>query len=159
MKPLFLFCALALAGPPALASPIERFDTETETVVKVTPEEHERIVDADLADVLMQAASEQVFDEDGDPVGFRLFEIDKGSPYDLAGLRDGDVVTHVNDVALQTPELAVQMLRAVQSEESFTYTLRRPWAHCAYGQQRYGRSPCPSPMRYSKLRFRVVIQT
>lgn len=78
-----------------------------------------------LVAVMNQAASEAVYDKAGHMSGFRLFEIDKGSVYDLVGLKDGDIVTHIDDEPLVSPERAVDLLRYVKGEPSFSYTVKR----------------------------------
>lgn len=70
-----------------------------------------------LLAVLNQACSEKV---EG---GYRLFEIDKGSAFDLAGFRNGDVVTSIDGVELSNPLTAMRMLVKIKDAEKFDYTV------------------------------------
>lgn len=69
-----------------------------------------------LVSVLNQACSEKV------DQGYRIFEIDKGSAFDLAGFKDNDIVTSIDGVELTSPFTALKMLLRIKESDSFSYT-------------------------------------
>lgn len=93
--------------------------------IEITRSAHDDIVDASLIKILYQAASEPVFDFNGDQVGYRLSEIEPDSVYITAGLIDGDIVTAIDDIPLLDPKTAVEILRYVKTEPLFTYKVLR----------------------------------
>lgn len=62
--------------------------------------------------------------EDGAMVGIELSKIKEGSFYEKAGLRDGDIVTNLNGVAIDNPSASKQVLEALTSDETITYQVR-----------------------------------
>lgn len=102
--------------------------------ILISEQARDHIAGDGLMKILYQAASEPARDEDGDIIGWRLTDIETGSIYDVAGLRDGDIVTHIDDEALSDPHRAVELLRYVKGEPQFSYTVRRPvsWPGEAY---------------------------
>lgn len=126
MRPIFALLAgvalcAALAGPHAQASPSEPpAFTITGATVTMTQATHDEVLGS-LTDILMQAAATPVYDKDGDMVGYELTDIDKGSAFDIGGLKDGDVVLQIADVPLTTPQVALDMLKYVRSQQDFTY--------------------------------------
>lgn len=72
-----------------------------------------------LLDILMQAAAVPV---DG---GYQLLEIDRGSVYDLAGLKDGDVVHEVDGIELTGPLVAIKALSQLKSADQFSFRFSR----------------------------------
>lgn len=75
-----------------------------------------------LNKILMQAATIP-YVENGKLVGFRILEIDPGSIFDVAGFQNGDVITHINDQAINDAGLAIRALGSLKnaSTASFKY--------------------------------------
>lgn len=125
--------ALAFAAPLCAAQAAEPEKSFQDTVktdvehhqVTVTEAARDRIAGDSLTTILNQSASAPVFDQDGELRGYRLFDIDRGSIYDLVGLKNGDVVTHIDDTLLTSAELAVNLLRYVKNQPEFSYTVQR----------------------------------
>lgn len=92
--------------------------------LQVTTQLRDYVAKDGVLAIMNQAASEPV-SEDGEQIGYRLLEIDKGSAFDLAGFKDGDVVTHIDGQPLATPFTALKLLLKIKEAESFTYRFRR----------------------------------
>lgn len=88
-------------------------------VVTLSPEVHRWIKNEGKMKLVMDATATRV---DG---GYKIWNFDPGSVYDLVGLQNADVVTAIDGVALGSPLEAVQQLLAVQNKNAFTVTLHR----------------------------------
>lgn len=73
---------------------------------------------AGLLHVLMDAAATPV------PGGYLISDIEPGSIFDRVGLKDGDVATDIDGTPLTDPWTAVQALRRVAAQDSFTVAIR-----------------------------------
>jgi hypothetical protein len=102
---------------------IDRDEGAREIRVQEVAREH--IAGDGLLAVLNQAASRQVFDPSGEPLGFELYDFDRGSVFETVGLREHDVVTHLDGNPLTDPRRAVDLLRYVRELDDFTVTIRR----------------------------------
>lgn len=78
-----------------------------------------------LITILMQAATESVYNENGEFVGYRILDIDPGSIYDLAGIVNGDIVTHIDGIQVSSPVTALYLLKSVSAADKFTFTYIR----------------------------------
>lgn len=81
----------------------------------------EKLLNEDLSTVLMQAATEP-FVKDGMIQGFVLWEIEPDSIYDLAGLRNGDLITHINGMPLTDAGNAIQTLKSLKDAKEVDVT-------------------------------------
>lgn len=70
-----------------------------------------------LQKVLMQAAVEIKL-TNGEVQGFVISEIEPGSIYEKAGFKNGDLITHINDIPLKDAASAVTTLTRLKSETS-----------------------------------------
>ena len=61
----------------------------------------------------------------GKPRGFKLFGIRRDGLLDLLGLRNGDLLTRVNDLPLTSPEGAMEIYTQLADEETFTVAIER----------------------------------
>lgn len=95
-----------------------------DTIV-ITESLREYILKDGLISILNQAASEPVYDEEGKQIGYRLFEIDGGSAYEIAGLRDNDVILDINGVDLTTPFVAMKSMLSVRNMDRFSFRYMR----------------------------------
>lgn len=77
-----------------------------------------------LNKILMQAATIP-YVENGKLVGFRILEIDPGSIFDVAGFQNGDVITHINDQAINDAGLAIRALGSLKTASSATFKYLR----------------------------------
>lgn len=77
-----------------------------------------------LNKILMQAATIP-YVENGRLVGFRILEIDPGSIFDVAGLRDGDIITHINDQPINDAGLAIRALNSLRQASNATFNYLR----------------------------------
>jgi general secretion pathway protein C len=77
-----------------------------------------------LNKILMQAATIPYVDN-GKLVGFRILEIDPGSIFDIAGFQNGDVITHINDQAINDAGLAIRALSSLKTAQTATFKYLR----------------------------------
>lgn len=85
---------------------------------------HDQIAGEGLMDVVMEATATPVYDVYG-LTGFRVWNFDSGSVYDLVGLRNGDVVTEIDGEKLTSVLGAVSLLRGIQYKRGFSVGLER----------------------------------
>lgn len=92
--------------------------------LKVTRALKESLTGENLNKVLMQAAAVP-FLADGRLIGFQMYEIDPGSIFDIAGIRNGDVITHINEQPINDAALAIRALNALKSSSSAKFGYQR----------------------------------
>ncbi len=79
----------------------------------------------DLARTMMQTCSEPVILQDGSTVGYKLFEIDEGSIFQVVGFTEGDVITDIDGKPLDSPVNAMSALMGVKKKDRFTVSYMR----------------------------------
>jgi general secretion pathway protein C len=79
---------------------------------------------ANLNDVLTQARAVPNF-ENGQPAGYKLFQIVPGSIYAKLGLRDGDVINALNGEPINDPGKAFAMLSALKEMNHLELGVKR----------------------------------
>jgi type II secretory pathway component PulC len=79
---------------------------------------------ADVARVTRQFRAVPNF-VDGEPTGYRVFGIDRGSLFERLGLRNGDVIRGVNAIALTNPAQALALLSDLPRERELTVDVLR----------------------------------
>lgn len=84
--------------------------------VRITSQLREQIVRRDLGKVLMQAAAVPYY-INGNLRGFRLWDIDAGSVYDLVGFKDGDIVMAINESEIVDVGGTVRMLQSLRDQD------------------------------------------
>lgn len=77
--------------------------------LKISRELRENLVGKNLNKILMQAAAVP-YTKNGKLIGFKLLEIDEGSIYNVAGIQNGDVITHINDLPINDAGAAIRAL-------------------------------------------------
>ena len=77
--------------------------------LKITRELKDNLVGKNLNKILMQAAAVP-YTKNGKLIGFKLLEIDEGSIYNVAGIQNGDVITHINDLPINDAGAAIRAL-------------------------------------------------
>lgn len=92
--------------------------------LRVTASYKKHLIEENLSNVLMQAATEPYI-ENGQVVGFRLWEIDKGSIYEKAGFENGDIITHINGLPLNDAGAAIRTLNRLKKANNAEVTFRR----------------------------------
>lgn len=145
----WLLCLFAFIASPVFATDYKGGVEVHGLDITISQAAHDHIAGDGLLKILDQAASEPAYNGLGDILGFRLFEIDAGSVFDIVGLKDGDVVTHIDDERLYSPQRAIDLLRYVCGEERFTYQVLRP-----------SKWPIPAGelITFKKLRFAVTVK-
>jgi hypothetical protein len=94
-----------------IAPGVDDIKIKNEDVI-ISRDLHEQIIGSGLTKILMQAATIKVGD------GYMITDIDKGSIYDLAGLKDGDIIQYIDGVELVDPWTAVKALKvAARADE------------------------------------------
>ncbi|MCC6952665.1 MAG: hypothetical protein IT290_00965 [Deltaproteobacteria bacterium] len=79
---------------------------------------------ANLPLLLSQARAVPYF-RNGQSIGMRLFAIRKDSMYEKLGLKNGDILTMVNDNNLSDPSQALKIFEQLKSERSINVKLER----------------------------------
>jgi type II secretion system protein C len=102
----------------------ERKRNGTESQVKMTGMYRDKIVKEDLSQILMQASAIPHM-ENGAIVGFKLLQIDEGSIYSKAGLKDDDVITSINGTDLTSAAGAVSLLRSLKGANKLDVEMLR----------------------------------
>jgi type II secretion system protein C len=109
----------AAGGPRRIAPVVEGkklmpgVEMEREGVIKISKPALEKALGEDFGKILTQALCTQEMNN-GKPAGFRCSQIEKGSPYDIIGLKDGDVITAIDGEPLLDPVNAIGKLQAVK---------------------------------------------
>ena len=92
--------------------------------IKLTGIYRSKLIDQDLSTILMQAtAIPQI--QDGEIIGFKLLQIDKGSIFDKSGFMDYDVITAINGIKLNSAAGAVRTLQSLKGASHFDIDLLR----------------------------------
>ena len=91
---------------------------------KVSSALRDHIVTTDLSKVMMQAAAVPRY-ANGRLHGFSLHDIEPGSVYEQIGLREGDLVTHINGQTLSDVANTIKLLRSLKDEPNASMTLQR----------------------------------
>lgn len=72
------------------------------------------LVEKKLGEILMQTATEPHV-ENGRMVGFKLWDIEKGSIFDVAGFQDGDLITAINQQPINSAAIAIRILNQLRN--------------------------------------------
>lgn len=121
----FLICSLvALFSLSSFAGDYKDSISIDGDTVSISDSARVDISDVSINKIIMQAASEAVF-IDGEQVGYRIFLIDSGSVFETAGFQEGDIVTHIDGIALSTPKAAMSALVYIKGLNKFNYTVVR----------------------------------
>lgn len=93
--------------------------------LRVSENVKKALVGDNLSKVLMQAAAIPATDAGGRLIGFKLLAIDKGSIYDVAGLKDGDIITHINDQPIISAGSAIKALNQLKGAQQARFSYNR----------------------------------
>lgn len=92
--------------------------------IDMSKEYKENIIRNDLPKILMQASAEPVI-ENGSIVGFLLDQIDPGSIYAKAGLKNGDIVVSINEIALTDITATIKLLHSLKKSSDISFVIHR----------------------------------
>ncbi len=110
-------------SPPASLAGSEGIELKNGTL-NLSENLKNKLVKEDLSKVLMQAAAVPRF-EGQKLKGFQLFEIDKDSIFELAGLQNGDLITRINDFELTDVGSTIRLLNSMkEASEANLYYIR-----------------------------------
>ncbi len=84
----------------------------------------DNLLKSEMAKILMQATAQPVKGPDG-IAGWRMFQIDKGSIFDKAGVSNGDVIQSINGKKLKHAGQAVRLLQSMRSQNAFEISVLR----------------------------------
>lgn len=93
-------------------------------ITKVSASVRDHILKNDLSKVLMQAAAVPHYNN-GVLSGFSLHDIEPGSVYEQIGIREGDMVTHINGQALNDVAGTIKLLKSLKEEPNASMNLMR----------------------------------
>ncbi len=79
---------------------------------------------SNINDVLTQARAIPHF-ENGQPAGYKLIQIVKGSVYEKLGLKDGDVLCGVNGESINDPARAFEMMNQLKTASQLELCVKR----------------------------------
>ena len=79
----------------------------------------------ELGKIMMQASAEPVLNADGSILGFLLDQIDPGSLYEKMGFRNGDIITEIDGMQLDSPSSALSVLQSLRNKTDVDYKFRR----------------------------------
>lgn len=96
----------------------------TKDKIVMTAMYRDKLVQQDLAKVLMQATAEPYL-ENGNIAGFKMSQIDENSIYQKAGLRDGDIVTGINGTELNSVAGSITLLKSLKTADNLEVEIRR----------------------------------
>ncbi len=88
--------------------------------LKITRALKDNLSGENLNKVLMQAAALPHI-QNGRLIGFQLLEIDSGSIFDVAGFKNGDIITAINDQPINDAALAIKALNALKTASTATF--------------------------------------
>ncbi len=94
------------------------------SATKMTAAYRDRLLKSEMAKVLMQATA-QIVTAGGSTVGWRMFQIDAGSIFDKAGVRNGDIIQSINGKKLKHAGQAVNLLQSMRSQKDFEISVVR----------------------------------
>jgi general secretion pathway protein C len=79
----------------------------------------------EMGGLLDDAVVRPRYDEQGEMTGIKLSEIRPGSVYEKVGIREGDVLTSVNGVAVGSPQAAAELLAQLASSRPLEVAVER----------------------------------
>ena len=92
--------------------------------INVSASFRDKLVNADLAKVLMQATAEPNM-ENGVINGFKMSQIDEGSIFAKAGLNNGDIVTSINGSELNNIANSIALLKSLKGTDHIDVDIKR----------------------------------
>ncbi len=117
-------------GKTAAAAPVAPGETEAEPATDDSQTEF-AVAESELNDalsnlpLLLSHARAVPYFRNGQSIGMRLFAIRSGSLYEKLGLKNGDIITSVNDNSLSDPTQALRLFEQLKSERSITVKMER----------------------------------
>jgi type II secretion system protein C len=114
------FSGLSNASETPLSS---GFEKEGNTI-RVSTDLRSHLLNNELSKVLMQAAAVPRM-ENGKIAGFEMWEIEKGSVFEMAGIQNGDVVTMINGHSLTDIPGTIRKLNSLREENSIQVQITR----------------------------------
>lgn len=120
------FAPKASTGPGLVSTDSYKEDgfERTKDKIVMTGMYRDKLVQTDLAKVLMQATAEPYM-ENGGIAGFKMSQIDDGSIYQKAGLVDGDVITGINGSELNSIAGSIALLKTLKGADSLEVEIKR----------------------------------
>lgn len=106
---------LRIGDMPTPVSPVERRDS----TVRVASSYRDFLVSEGLLSVLMEAGVRRT------PEGYQVLDIEPGSAYEMAGIKNGDIITEIDGAQLDSPWRAIQALQQVKGADDFTFKFIR----------------------------------
>jgi type II secretion system protein C len=91
---------------------------------QITAAYRDKLLKSEMAKILMQATAQPVTGREG-LAGWRLSQIDKGSIFDKAGVRNGDIIQSINGKKLKHAGQAVRLLQSMRSQKDFEISVVR----------------------------------
>ncbi len=117
---------VANANPASNAGDVYREEgfERNQDQVKMSSSYRDRLVNQELAKVLMQATAEPAM-ENGALIGFKFTQVDQDSIYAKSGIRDDDVITGINGQKLNSVSEAVTLLKSLKQADQMDIEFKR----------------------------------
>jgi general secretion pathway protein C len=121
----------ATPAPTAAAAPSDPFAAELEKGIKKTGEHNYEVqratVDSLLGNMGALAKGARIVPEtrDGKPAGFRLFSIRPDGPFAKIGLQNGDVVSAINGLEMNSPDQALLAYTKLKTANHLSVAIER----------------------------------
>ncbi len=117
---------VANANPASSAADVYREEgfERVHDQVKMSSSYRDRLVNQELAKILMQATAEPAL-ENGALVGFKFTQVDQDSIYAKSGIRDDDVITGINGQKLNSVAEAVTLLKSLKQADQMDIEFKR----------------------------------
>ena len=95
-----------------------------ENSVFITSQQIDDLKKQDLFTILEHAASEPYYDS-YEQIGYRIFDINEGSVFETIGIKNGDIITHINDYGLDSISKTIDILRQTDLNERIIFKFLR----------------------------------
>lgn len=92
--------------------------------ITMTDAYREKLIKTDLPVILMQASAEPVI-VNGQIAGFRLDQIEANSIFSKAGIKNGDIITSINERPLDDVTATIKLLNSLKNTNEISFEMQR----------------------------------
>lgn len=112
----------AIVGPPV---GIEGVREIGEGTFEISKDYRDSILQPESLSEILKDANSTPVREGGVMVGYRIFAIKPGSIYDQIGIKNGDIISGVNGIPLDSPAKALELFTMLRGETNLNIEVRR----------------------------------
>lgn len=118
-----------VAAPKTAAAYSENYREEgferTKGDITMSQEYRKKIIETDLASILMQASAEAALDSNGNIIGFTMDQIDENSIFWKGGLTNGDIIKSINGEELNNIQTTIKLLHSLKKADQIDLEIIR----------------------------------